>query len=775
MAARATARNANRPYKWAVWARSGSRYDEIDLTYTKKEAQGLAASYRRRGFPAIVAPRGESPGDVMIGIEAERRLGMRNPHFRGKLGTGTRFDNCVRKMRKQAGVYDPEGLCASMGRRKYGAKRMARMAKRGRGRNPGGYVNLIGVGDVPAIPAKDVKPGMVLMYNYGYTYEVVSADRKGKSVYFVIRSKDGSLYKRRKGADTLTALGFGRQNPAMATAAAAAIGAGVGASYGADLIEKAKEVARGARELGKGMKDAAQQRGNPLFWHQPVLPAPAKIKSFHKIAHAAKSGKVGSIKVTPASARAVMEAWEGMDGPDQHKYVRMPVRKMVLMAPFYGQAMRRQFPNPKRGQTRWGVILEPGGRIPVYVERNTKAAAYRYADKWIDSGQYVAARIFQEKWGEAGVWAPVLGTGEFYQGRKSRRNPESSAASPQLRIVKARYAKGKVAFYPTDSREGLKGRSSDLASILGAKWSNRERAYIMSPAKAAKLQALYDKGYGATPWSLHDAEFQTVPLSSVGIRRKINPESSAANPGLFLSTGRWIGGRDLLSAQARWDGEKYPPGWVVDIVLVDGTEHSIVPGPSIDEYKKKASKRKIVEETLRWEGLRLVKGKRNPESSAASLSESFHGVPASTVTEIHSSSHVHEWLAELGALTELIVKTVSGYNAVISFTPTGSKQVLLASSEDGSQLFLEGGDQSLPLTKLHLNSKKWLRDSMVIGAITKITYRTRKKMHDLATIDYYHKAGEDTKVKPTLIYDSISKSLSISGGQYRVEDRGIIN
>ena len=59
-----------------------------------------------------------------------------NPAFsKAPLGEGGRFAACVAKVSRQPGVYDPEGLCASIGRKKYGAKKMAAMAKAGR-RNP---------------------------------------------------------------------------------------------------------------------------------------------------------------------------------------------------------------------------------------------------------------------------------------------------------------------------------------------------------------------------------------------------------------------------------------------------------------------------------------------------------------------------------------------------------------------------------------------------------------------------------------------------------------
>ena len=50
-----------------------------------------------------------------------------------KLGSGKRFAACVKRVKKK-GAYYPEGLCAVIGRKKYGKKRMAEWAKKGKKR-----------------------------------------------------------------------------------------------------------------------------------------------------------------------------------------------------------------------------------------------------------------------------------------------------------------------------------------------------------------------------------------------------------------------------------------------------------------------------------------------------------------------------------------------------------------------------------------------------------------------------------------------------------------
>lgn len=52
---------------------------------------------------------------------------------KAKLGSGKRFASLKRKLRRK-GVRNPGALAASIGRKKYGKKRMAKMAAAGRRR-----------------------------------------------------------------------------------------------------------------------------------------------------------------------------------------------------------------------------------------------------------------------------------------------------------------------------------------------------------------------------------------------------------------------------------------------------------------------------------------------------------------------------------------------------------------------------------------------------------------------------------------------------------------
>jgi hypothetical protein len=167
----------------------------------------------------------------------------------------------------------------------------------------------------------------------------------------------------------------------------------------------------------------------------------------------------------------------------------------------------------------------------------------------------------------------------------------------------------------------------------------------------------------------------------------------------------------------------------------------------------------------------------NPESesqSAAALYEQFHGQPSSETLEYHEEIEVPDELAGLGDLTEIKVATMSGLDVTLSFENDPPK---LCSTPDGRQLHILGGDQSLPLDKLKMNGDKWLRDSMVIGVLREATYKTRKSFHRFVLTEYEHRFADPkekrSEVEPMLIYDSVNKQLSVSGGQYAISKPGI--
>lgn len=60
-----------------------------------------------------------------------RAAGILPPMAKPKLGSGARFKSLSKKLSRQ-GVRDPDALAASIGRKKYGAKKMASLSRGGR-------------------------------------------------------------------------------------------------------------------------------------------------------------------------------------------------------------------------------------------------------------------------------------------------------------------------------------------------------------------------------------------------------------------------------------------------------------------------------------------------------------------------------------------------------------------------------------------------------------------------------------------------------------------
>jgi hypothetical protein len=92
----------------------------------------------RDGYPVHTGrdlPKREA---LEVAKEARRhgervRLVKSNPPL-PKLGSGKRFEACVKAVSARGGAYDPDAVCASRGIRKYGKKKMAKLARAGKKR-----------------------------------------------------------------------------------------------------------------------------------------------------------------------------------------------------------------------------------------------------------------------------------------------------------------------------------------------------------------------------------------------------------------------------------------------------------------------------------------------------------------------------------------------------------------------------------------------------------------------------------------------------------------
>lgn len=164
--------------------------------------------------------------------------------------------------------------------------------------------------------------------------------------------------------------------------------------------------------------------------------------------------------------------------------------------------------------------------------------------------------------------------------------------------------------------------------------------------------------------------------------------------------------------------------------------------------------------------------KPNPESDAAHLYEDFHGRPSTKIIDSVQEIHEPDELSGLGDLVEMKVATVTGLEATLSFK---DDPPLLCASPSRRQLYLQDGDQGLDLASLKMNGKGWVRESMVIGVISELTYSTEKGFEKFVPRDFFHKLGEESGVQPLLLYDPASKLLAITGGTYQIKREGIVD
>lgn len=159
---------------------------------------------------------------------------------------------------------------------------------------------------------------------------------------------------------------------------------------------------------------------------------------------------------------------------------------------------------------------------------------------------------------------------------------------------------------------------------------------------------------------------------------------------------------------------------------------------------------------------------RNPVDAAASLAEAWHGRPASSETDYVERVRFHGVLTDLGRLQQIKVMVTRSKAQAIDF----DKQTRLCSSENGKQLYIVGGDQSLDLSALGIEGDEAEKDLVVVGPVYSLVYVTAKDHlgnADKISGPYEHILGEDGGESPTLVYDTMNESLGFAGGSYVID------
>jgi len=138
---------------------------------------------------------------------------------------------------------------------------------------------------------------------------------------------------------------------------------------------------------------------------------------------------------------------------------------------------------------------------------------------------------------------------------------------------------------------------------------------------------------------------------------------------------------------------------------------SVLSGSNLETGMSRKVAQEIVDRTPA--GKRREFSRRNPEEAAAELSEAWHGRPAKSATDILETVHYHGVLTELGQLQELKVMVTSRKAQAIRF----DEETMLCSSENGKQLYIVGGDQSLDLEALGISGEEAEKDCVMVGRV----------------------------------------------------------
>lgn len=160
---------------------------------------------------------------------------------------------------------------------------------------------------------------------------------------------------------------------------------------------------------------------------------------------------------------------------------------------------------------------------------------------------------------------------------------------------------------------------------------------------------------------------------------------------------------------------------------------------------------------------------------ATEVCESFRGSACDGVETYHEPEPRPVHLGQLGVLIDFQVKRPTGWKwAVLDFKGQG---IQVAGNTGARQIYFIGGDQKISrgqLTDLGVDNSKEIID---LGECMMIAYRQKKAHVNNIASDYEHAFGDESGVRPRLIYDRRSPEprLFLAGGEYTIDPEGIRN
>lgn len=313
-------------------------------------------------------------------------------------------------------------------------------------------------------------------------------------------------------------------------------------------------------------------------------------------------------------------------------------------------------------------------------------------------------------------------------------------------------------------REAAASGARDPRAVAGAAyWKTLAAKYRGNPSSvygmAVHLGYPYLRGEGRA------AKDGTTWLS------RVTKTADGTGPALFIGwnqlTRKWV-------VEPERQGNNPSPKYQVIAVRKGGTL-----GQTIDvefvTLKKAKEYAKTIDRDVFKKPVITVKGGRNPDegelSEAEDLYKTFHGRDPREVLELTESAEERGEYTGLGDLVELTIDAPNGDRVVVNFKDDG---VRLASSPEGTQLYLLGGNQDISgvLGKFGADTSKDLID---LGELKQLVYDAAKWQTDFTPQEWKHDLGEESGVRPRTFFDQLKKRIFFAGGTYRVKRPGIVD
>jgi len=166
---------------------------------------------------------------------------------------------------------------------------------------------------------------------------------------------------------------------------------------------------------------------------------------------------------------------------------------------------------------------------------------------------------------------------------------------------------------------------------------------------------------------------------------------------------------------------------------------------------------------------------RNPDDElpeAERLYETFHGREPREILELTDSAVERGEYVNLGDLVELTIVAPDKNHVKVGFKDDG---VRLASTAEGTQLVLIGGNQDISRTLGMFGAEDTSKDLLDLGDLKQIVYDAAKWQTDFTPQEWKHDLGEESGIRPRVLFNQLKKRIFFAGGTYRVERPGIVD